>query len=306
MYAQVEKSKENRSRAVANSFGQKKNNGRESFGIVDNRPGALPIKSEKNPIQKFTTITHQQAAIQRVRAKKTTETQEEYDAKLDKFNTYKIKGKGYWDALVSKLNEESLVDKDYDAVFSSRYSTTVSAGADTPSNVKGFAGKADKYVTKVKGGEAGKDPYENYMDPTSGRIVASYNYGDKDINTDESGDTKRLPNSEILYQQYKQAVEEKDDEGVSISGLTEVVRSSIQNQDTMAVISLCITSVLEKFNEKAWQPGSDEFNALLGTDNCKGIAFMLKDHASSFGKKTITSIVTKGENYIRIKLGNKE
>ena len=37
MYEQVEKSKENKSRAVANSVTQKKNNGRQGFGFVDNR-----------------------------------------------------------------------------------------------------------------------------------------------------------------------------------------------------------------------------------------------------------------------------
>lgn len=38
MYAQVEKSKENKSRAVANSVAQKKSNLKQSFGFVDNRP----------------------------------------------------------------------------------------------------------------------------------------------------------------------------------------------------------------------------------------------------------------------------
>ncbi|MFT6845797.1 MAG: hypothetical protein ACJAUV_001996 [Flavobacteriales bacterium] len=38
MYAQVEKPKENKSRAVANSVAQKKSNGNQGFGFVDNRP----------------------------------------------------------------------------------------------------------------------------------------------------------------------------------------------------------------------------------------------------------------------------
>jgi hypothetical protein len=37
MYAQVERSKENKSRAVANSVGQKKSSGKQAFGFVDNR-----------------------------------------------------------------------------------------------------------------------------------------------------------------------------------------------------------------------------------------------------------------------------
>jgi len=41
MYEQVEKPKENKSRAVANSFTQKKSDGKQDFGFVDNRPEAV-------------------------------------------------------------------------------------------------------------------------------------------------------------------------------------------------------------------------------------------------------------------------
>ena len=38
MYEQVEKPKVNKSRAVANSVAQKKNNVKHGFGLVENRP----------------------------------------------------------------------------------------------------------------------------------------------------------------------------------------------------------------------------------------------------------------------------
>ncbi len=41
MYAQVEKPKENKSRAVANSVAQNKSNGKQGFGFVDNRPEVI-------------------------------------------------------------------------------------------------------------------------------------------------------------------------------------------------------------------------------------------------------------------------
>ncbi len=41
MYAQVEKSRENKSRAVANSVAQKKSGGKQGFGFVDNRADAV-------------------------------------------------------------------------------------------------------------------------------------------------------------------------------------------------------------------------------------------------------------------------
>lgn len=60
MYEQVEKPKENKSRAVANSVGLKKSNGRQGFGFVDNRPESIAQRkmqtladnSISQPIQK--------------------------------------------------------------------------------------------------------------------------------------------------------------------------------------------------------------------------------------------------------------
>ena len=41
MYAQVEKPKENKNRAIANSVTQKKSDGQQGFGFVDNRSEAI-------------------------------------------------------------------------------------------------------------------------------------------------------------------------------------------------------------------------------------------------------------------------
>jgi len=41
MYAQVEKSKENKSRAIAKSLAQKKSNVKQGFGFIDNRPNTI-------------------------------------------------------------------------------------------------------------------------------------------------------------------------------------------------------------------------------------------------------------------------
>ncbi|CAH9053881.1 hypothetical protein PSECIP111951_00913 [Pseudoalteromonas holothuriae] len=50
MYAQVEKSKENKSRVVANSVAQKKSDEKQGFGFVDNRPEAVAQRT----LQKMT------------------------------------------------------------------------------------------------------------------------------------------------------------------------------------------------------------------------------------------------------------
>lgn len=52
MYAQIEKPKENKSRAVANSVAQKKSNVKEGFGFVDNRPEAVVQRRMQNQINK--------------------------------------------------------------------------------------------------------------------------------------------------------------------------------------------------------------------------------------------------------------
>lgn len=61
MYAQIDKPKENKSRAVANSVTQKKRNVKQSFGFVDNRPEAvsqrklqIQIDTYSNAIQRAT------------------------------------------------------------------------------------------------------------------------------------------------------------------------------------------------------------------------------------------------------------
>ena len=52
MYAQVEKPKNNKSRAVANSVTKKKSNGKQVFGFVDNRSEAVAQRKNKE-LSKF-------------------------------------------------------------------------------------------------------------------------------------------------------------------------------------------------------------------------------------------------------------
>ncbi|NEZ57635.1 hypothetical protein [Adonisia turfae] len=52
MYEQIEKPKENKSRAVANSVAQKKSYGRQGFGFVDNRPEAVAQRKMQKMMNK--------------------------------------------------------------------------------------------------------------------------------------------------------------------------------------------------------------------------------------------------------------
>jgi len=63
MYTQVEKSKENNNRAVANSVSQKKNNLKQGFGFVDNRPEAVAQRKMKKMADNYSA--QQQQSVQK-------------------------------------------------------------------------------------------------------------------------------------------------------------------------------------------------------------------------------------------------
>lgn len=56
MYAQVENPKENKSRAIANSVAQKKSNGKQGFGFVDNRPEMVTQRKVQEVANKSTRV----------------------------------------------------------------------------------------------------------------------------------------------------------------------------------------------------------------------------------------------------------
>lgn len=68
MYEQVEKPKENKSRAVANSVTQKKSNVNQSFGFVDNRPEAIVQRKVQELADDYSS---QQRAVQNEENKNT-------------------------------------------------------------------------------------------------------------------------------------------------------------------------------------------------------------------------------------------
>ncbi len=63
MYAQVEKSKENKNRAVANSVSQNKSGGKQDFGFVDNRKQSVAQRAVKNGTMTGSTVTIQRTDV---------------------------------------------------------------------------------------------------------------------------------------------------------------------------------------------------------------------------------------------------
>jgi hypothetical protein len=97
MYAQVEKPKENKNRAVANSVTQKKSNAKQGIGFVDNRPetiaqkklqGVVNNSSQGKQIAQMQSMTnvngmpmnHNAGIIQRVATVNVTNTTDNYDS----------------------------------------------------------------------------------------------------------------------------------------------------------------------------------------------------------------------------------
>lgn len=191
-------------------------------------------------------------------------------------------------------------DQDGADAYKARYSATVARDMDLPANLKkSLEGlgvtprKFAQYTTKANGGE---DAYVNYYSGDQGVIVAGWNYAAKDC----AVDGRRLNLSEILFQEY--ALEAKL-AGKPVSKLRYVVQSSLENQGTMEVIQKCVAGNLQaKYNDTEWGPGTDQFYALLTTDNVKSVPFMLVDHRSAFDHKSILKIVTHGEAYLYLVL----
>ncbi len=249
--------------------------------------GAVPVTGRPAPVR----------SEGKMRPQKLQETDEQYAEKKKLFEDSRGKGKKLYDDLMQVVSSpETAQDRDLDAEFEARYFTTEKARVSVPSNLsevvpdpRGYT----EYSTNTKGMEGKPAAYANYVNAKEGVLIGGSNYADKE----GQGPGKRLNNSEILFQQYKMG------SGGHVEGLKEVVRSSIANQNTMNIINMSHTSLADRTRETMFEAGSDAFYALLAADNCKGISFMLKDHARAFGFKTITSIITGGESYIRIVLG---
>jgi hypothetical protein len=227
-------------------------------------------------------------SIQRVRQKNSTDEGDSYETKLMLYNDFKRKGAQLMVNLGQAVADVTRVDKDFSEQFSARYETK-SESADIPANVP--VDNPSSYK-KIETGPKGKNSaYVNYASVADATLIAGWNYAAED----KEGEGARLSNSEILYQQYKSA-------GGSISTLRQVVRSSIENQDTLKIMDMCTGKKLEKIAGKTYTLGEDDFNALLATDNCKGVAYMLTDHARESGGKTLTSI-TMYPNRLILEIG---
>jgi hypothetical protein len=103
-----------------------------------------------------------------------------------------------------------------------------------------------------------------------------------------------MAHSDILWGQYKQARAQHDAQpGGASRNISTIVRKSIENQATRDVMDMCRQGAAM---EQRFENGSEEFYSLLGTDNCKGAVWMLKDYAGELGFQTISHIDVIGNS----------
>lgn len=240
-------------------------------------------------------------ALQCMRDRKFQESEEEYSTKRNIYLEHVAKGRKAWDMLQEVLTNEESQDVQTKADFVKRYGVTEVADSEVPSPAKSRIENKSGFLSLDTGKKGEKETaYRNSVNPLTGVIVGESNYAEKDPGVG------RLPNSEILYHQYKMAMEvnekHKGIESGSLSNLNKIVRNSIQGANAITVLDMCSMKMNEKLQGKTFMPGEDDFFAILGTDNGKSAAFLLKDHPNEVGWKTITNI-TASQSWIEINIG---
>lgn len=82
--------------------------------------------------------------------------------------------------------------------------------------------------------------------------------------------------------------------------LNLVIQRNIQNDATnKAITQFHAAHCIGKNVPGIWLPGSDEYNALMGSDNGRPVAYMLQDHHRALGDRKVTSITTYAQSSIR-------
>jgi hypothetical protein len=253
-----------------------------------------------------------------------------YDKIKAFYDTNLVKGRGYWDKLKKAvanfkaedngefLKEQAAKHADYDSKFEKNYASNTRNHWWYTENVGiGSSGLAEE-GSQV---EANKDvPYTNSVSFEDNSISANHNYAERDMarvedvkKKGEKGyEPRGLPNSEILWQQYKLAAKNqfwfwKDSRAKELmEGLSAIKRRQVQNTATQMTGLFALPD--DKTDLKtayAWQAESEEFLAMLGTPNCSGAAFLLADHVDDLNGKSITEIELLGGEDVNldIKIG---
>ncbi|GFF94221.1 hypothetical protein IFM53868_07470 [Aspergillus udagawae] len=135
--------------------------------------------------------------------------------------------------------------------------------------------------------------YANVYYPSSGLLVADENYSPEKTKPEYKKQgtpyVKLKQWSDVVFLNWQQ---ECSAAGTSVSGLKAVIRFSIANTDAGNIIAQVTggQTIGGYKNPMVFKPGESNYNALLGTPNGSGVAWLLINHKAQMGVKTIASI----------------
>ncbi len=236
------------------------------------------------------------------------------------YTTNLQKGTGYWQDLQVAINNyrnwetrpqatnsNTVKRTGYDQLFNANYSNTLENKTNDKYHVSSEGYDSANAQKPVVPTGQNKGNYSNLFDLGKGTIHAKWNFGaelDRDTGQvlyykdDALGAKKGVNNSEILWQQYKLAAKQKyqtDNEvKQAMKSITRIKRETVINDETKETVYMAYPDGEDwDTTKKEWQPGQEEFFAILGTPNAKSSVFFLKDHMDEI-EKTIRQIKTSG------------
>lgn len=232
-----------------------------------------------------------------------------------KFTTAEQKGAGYLAQLTDAIqsfrglkgdgvaeqqhNQQQFIESNqqkrqgYDDIYSKHYET-VYEDSNNRMNAHTMGYKSDDKAQHEPPEDLEDYAYNNEIHETGeGQfyVEADANYAELD-KARKVG--KRLPNSEIFWQQLQgHLTQNKGMQPHEVlqaqKAMPYLQRHSISNEETMAVIYMCLPDGAELDTTQSFAAGTPEFNALLGTENGRAAMFMAKDHLDQI-ERTITHV----------------
>ncbi|KAL8852098.1 MAG: hypothetical protein Q9221_003028 [Calogaya cf. arnoldii] len=216
------------------------------------------------------------------------------------------KGLRYWNALQAKLQDPDAVDVDRRQLFLDYYGTEHGdteddAALEIQQDLLDLGlSPIDRYTkclslsrSSLDGPEDYETAYQNMFNTQDGAIIATSNDRAKDSQ-------KRLFWSDVVFHNYVEEMQPSE----SLSTLRAVFQVTITNRGTIQVAKAAYAAQQPPldFGSHGWKDWTLAkqpyfFYAFLGTDNVKGMAHLLTDHSVALGKKTITKIRTRLDNF---------
>ncbi|KAL8852034.1 MAG: hypothetical protein Q9221_003059 [Calogaya cf. arnoldii] len=223
----------------------------------------------------------------------------------DIYQEFAEKGNGYWNDLTLVLQTSNPIDRNDRLQFEEFYTASIRWSMPTDrylwDKLKA-QGIDPEYldtwtvIDKIpREDEDAAPPYKNSFNTRDGLLIAEENFRIDDLAP------KRLQWSELMYHTWTEAASYAGTKGGPISNLQTVLRQSIVNTQTQAILRLMYErNKLAPNAHYVWFQWDDVthaafWDALMATDNVKGVVFLLKDHSVEMGRKIITDVWTRWE-----------